>query len=79
MPDRPDFLGFGLGLRPQHYAEILDADTPPPIDWFEIISENYMVDGGRPRHMLDRVRELEPDNSSVLKLAAVLEKDPAPA
>ena len=60
MPDRPDFLGFGLGLRPQHYAEILDADTPPPIDWFEIISENYMVDGGRPRHMLDRVRERYP-------------------
>ncbi len=58
--DRPPFLGFGLGLRPRHYSEILEAETPLPIDWFEIISENYMVDGGRPRHMLDRVRERYP-------------------
>lgn len=60
MVDRPPFLGFGLGLRPQHYAEILEADTPPPVDWFEIISENYMEAGGRPHHMLDRVRERYP-------------------
>ncbi len=56
--DRPDFLGFGLGLRPQHYSEILEGD--PPIDWFEIISENYMVPGGKPLHMLDRIRERYP-------------------
>lgn len=60
MPDRPPYLGFGLGLRPQHYAEILDAETGPPVDWFEILSENYMVPGGRPRYMLDRVRERFP-------------------
>jgi uncharacterized protein (UPF0276 family) len=60
MVDRPDFLGFGLGLRPKHYAEILEAETPPPIDWFEVISENYMVEGGRPRYMLDRIRERFP-------------------
>ena len=38
------FLGYGLGLRTDHYEEILSSD--PPIDWFEIISENYMVEGG---------------------------------
>ena len=47
-------LGFGLGLRPTHYAEIFDAR--PAIDWFEIISENFMVRGGRPLHNLDRLR-----------------------
>ncbi len=48
------YLGFGLGLRPQHYGEILDGD--PPIDWFEIISENYMAPGGRPLAMLEKIR-----------------------
>ncbi len=38
--------GFGLGLRPQHYQSILEER--PPIDWFEVISENYMIGGGRP-------------------------------
>ena len=46
--------GFGLGLRPVYYPDILDS--PPPVDWFEIISENYMVPGGRPLAMLDRLR-----------------------
>jgi uncharacterized protein len=57
LPDRP-FLGFGLGLRPTHYETILN-DTPD-IDWFEIISENYLVPGGKPLHYLDRVRERFP-------------------
>lgn len=48
-------LGFGAGLRPAHYAAILDAPTPPNIDWFEIISENYMDTDGRPRRMLEAV------------------------
>lgn len=60
MVDKPPFLGFGLGLRPQHYPEILDAETELPIDWFEIISENYMVEGGRPLQMLDRIMERYP-------------------
>jgi len=60
MTHRPPFLGFGLGLRPKHYPEIFGTDTDLPIDWFEIISENYMVEGGRPRHMLDRIRERYP-------------------
>jgi uncharacterized protein (UPF0276 family) len=47
-----------LGLRPQHYADILEGD--PPIDWFEVISENYMVPGGQPLKMLDRIRARYP-------------------
>jgi len=56
--EKPPYLGFGLGLRPQHYAEILDGD--PPVDWFEIISENYMVPGGRPLAMLEKIRARYP-------------------
>lgn len=52
------FLGYGLGLRPEYYDVILE--TRPQVDWFEIISENYMVDGGKPIHYLDRVRENYP-------------------
>lgn len=48
------FLGFGLGLRVDHYDTILDSE--PAIDWFEILSENYLVPGGKPLHYLDRVR-----------------------
>jgi uncharacterized protein (UPF0276 family) len=50
--------GFGLGLRPQHYAEVLQ--TRPPLDWLEIISENYLVGGGKPLYFLDRIREQYP-------------------
>ncbi len=57
LPDRP-FLGFGLGLRPTHYETILNDS--PAIDWFEIISENYLVPGGKPLHYLDRIRERYP-------------------
>jgi uncharacterized protein (UPF0276 family) len=56
--ERPPYLGFGLGLRTQHYAEILEGD--PSVDWFEIISENFMVPGGRPLVMLDKIRERYP-------------------
>ncbi|MFZ6718864.1 DUF692 domain-containing protein [Undibacterium sp. Ji49W] len=48
------FAGFGLGLRTDHYLPIL-ADKPA-VDWFEILSENYMVPGGKPLAMLDAVR-----------------------
>jgi uncharacterized protein (UPF0276 family) len=56
---RPDDIrvaspGFGLGLRPDHYPDFLAAQQP--VDWLEIISENYMVPGGRPLAMLDRIR-----------------------
>jgi uncharacterized protein len=50
--------GFGMGLRPQHYAELLQ--TRPALDWLEILSENYLVPGGKPLHFLDRIRELYP-------------------
>ncbi|MFW2456885.1 DUF692 domain-containing protein [Methyloversatilis discipulorum] len=46
--------GFGLGLRPAHYTALLE--TRAPLDWLEIISENFMVDGGKPMAMLDRLR-----------------------
>lgn len=46
--------GFGLGLRREHYAAIL-ADRPA-VDWFEILTENYLVPGGRPLHHLEQVR-----------------------
>ena len=49
------FLGYGLGLRPDYYEEILK--TLPAVDWFEVLSENYMVDGGKPLYYLDRIRE----------------------
>jgi uncharacterized protein (UPF0276 family) len=51
-------LGFGLGLRTEHYAEILDGK--PAVDWFEAVTENYLVAGGRPLHNLMRVRERFP-------------------
>ncbi len=55
--DRP-YLGFGLGLRTDHYEQALN--DRPAIDWLEIISENYMVEGGKALHYLDRIRELYP-------------------
>lgn len=53
-----EFLGYGLGLRTDHYEEILNSN--PPIDWFEIISENYMVEGGRQLFHLDQIKERYP-------------------
>jgi uncharacterized protein (UPF0276 family) len=47
-------LGFGLGLRTEHYHEIID--TKPKVDWFEVLSENYMVPGGKPHYFLDKIR-----------------------
>jgi uncharacterized protein (UPF0276 family) len=52
------FLGFGVGLRRPHYAYVLE--NWPATDWFEVISENFMVAGGRPLEVLDRVRENYP-------------------
>jgi uncharacterized protein len=46
-------LGFGLGLRTVHYEEILAGRCA--VDWFELLSENYMVPGGKPLHYLDRI------------------------
>ena len=58
IEDCHPFLGFGLGLRAQHYQDIFDEN--PEVDWFEVLSENYMVPGGRPLAMLDRIVERYP-------------------
>ena len=47
--------GVGIGLRVPHYRHILEKK--PVVDWFEIISENYMIDGGRPLSVLDSILE----------------------
>ncbi len=52
------YLGFGLGLRPELYEEILQQK--PDIDWFEIITENYLISGGKPLYYLDQIRENYP-------------------
>jgi uncharacterized protein (UPF0276 family) len=52
------FAGFGLGLRREHYRDFLDTDVP--VDFVEVISENFMVDGGQPLDILRRVRERHP-------------------
>lgn len=49
---------LGLGLRPAHYEAILAS--APPVDFFEILSENYLRTGGRPLHWLDRIAERFP-------------------
>ena len=54
MTDIAPFDGFGLGLRRTHYADFLDGDVP--VDFIEVISENFMVEGGKPLHVLDQVR-----------------------
>jgi uncharacterized protein (UPF0276 family) len=51
-------LGIGIGLRTTHFGEIL-AGTPA-VDWFEVLSENFMDTGGRPLFVLDRVAERYP-------------------
>jgi hypothetical protein len=52
------YAGFGIGLRPVHYDTILS--TSPRVDWFEIISEDYLVDGGTPLYYLDQIIERYP-------------------
>lgn len=47
-------LGHGVGLRTTHFPNVLDGAAPA--DWFEVISENFMIRGGRPLHVLELVR-----------------------
>jgi len=51
-------LGFGLGLRKEHYTTILE--TSPQVDWFEVLTENYLVPGGKPLYFLDQIAERYP-------------------
>jgi uncharacterized protein (UPF0276 family) len=56
--NEPPVQGFGLGLRTEHYAEFQRRGKT--VDWLEILSENYLVPGGRPLHHLDRIRADHP-------------------
>lgn len=53
------YLGFGLGLRPEHYLEVAE-EKPAGIDWFEAISEDFMAEGGRPLYFLKQIRKNYP-------------------
>ena len=55
IPLRVPNPGFGLGLRTQHYPDFLAAKQP--LDWLEIITDNFLVAGGRPLQMLDTIRQ----------------------
>ena len=64
-PTRPadaPYLGVGVGLRTTHYADVLERGRQDDlgVDWFELLSENYMVSGGRPLRILSQVRALAP-------------------
>ncbi|MEZ5680607.1 MAG: DUF692 domain-containing protein [Erythrobacter sp.] len=52
------FSGFGLGLRRTHYADFLEGKVP--VDFVEVISENFMVEGGKPLRVLEQVRAKHP-------------------
>jgi len=47
--------GLGLGLRPEHYQDFLAGSQP--LDWLEILSDNYLVPGGKPLYFLDTIRQ----------------------
>ena len=59
-------LGVGVGLRAEHYDDIVGG--PPRVPWFEAISENYMDTGGRPLHVLERVRRDSPAGAARRRL-----------
>jgi uncharacterized protein len=52
------FGGFGLGMRTPHYPAYLAGEAP--VDFVEVISENFMGDGGRPLYTIDQIREIYP-------------------
>jgi uncharacterized protein (UPF0276 family) len=58
----PLLSGFGLGLRPPHYEALLSegSERARGIDWLEVVTENYVVPGGKPVSMLERIRERYP-------------------
>src|SRR6185295_14486775 len=55
--DKPN-LGLGVGLRTQHFGHILNKK--PKVDWFEIVTENFLNTGGRPMWVLDQIAERHP-------------------
>jgi uncharacterized protein (UPF0276 family) len=52
------YLGHGVGLRPKHYPQVWERTARA--DWFEVISENFMIRGGRPLAVLERARAVAP-------------------
>ena len=62
FPQDPRLRGFGLGARPEHYPDLLALAESGAggCDWLELLSENYLVPGGRPREWLARLREHYP-------------------
>jgi uncharacterized protein (UPF0276 family) len=52
------YLGHGVGLRTTHFPRVLEGTAR--VDWFEAISENFMIQGGRPLEVLERARQLAP-------------------
>lgn len=60
IPSKSEFphLGYGLGLRSQHFKYILESE--PEVDWFEVISENFMDSHGWPRHVIKQISEKYP-------------------
>jgi len=46
--------GFGLGLRTDHFVDVIE--TQPNVDWFEVVTENFMVAGGKPKNFLHQIR-----------------------
>ncbi|HVY28634.1 MAG TPA: DUF692 domain-containing protein [Polyangiaceae bacterium] len=92
MSESRQDLGVGVGLRVPHYAAILAQK--PPVDFFEIISENFMVGGGKPLYHLGRVLEHyrvvqhgvslgiagpdEPDRAYLTKLKALVQRTKTP-
>lgn len=61
-PEEAPFLGVGVGLRPAHGDDVLERarDGSLAVDWFEAISENYLIPGGRPLRVLEAVRSHRP-------------------
>ncbi|HOY23111.1 MAG TPA: DUF692 domain-containing protein [Cellvibrio sp.] len=51
-------LGFGLGLRSEHYLDLIEHEHN--VDWLEILSENYLIAGGKPLYYLDQIAERYP-------------------
>lgn len=58
LSQKMPFLGFGLGLRPDYYEEILAQK--PAVDWFELLTENYLIPGGKPLYYLEKIRAQYP-------------------
>lgn len=57
-PSDAPFLGVGVGLRPAHFSRVLESPDPARlgIDFFEALSENYMIEGGKPPRVLEQLR-----------------------